>query len=91
MKLNLGCGKDIKEGYINLDKWALGEVDVVHNLNLFPYPFKDNIFDEILCSHLLEHVNDLIKVMEELHRMLLTGLYQSEKSAAGVQIRLNNT
>lgn len=69
MKLNLGCGKHIKEGYINLDRIALEGVDVVHNLDTFPYPFMDNTFDEILCSHVLEHVDDLIKAMEELHRI----------------------
>ncbi len=58
MKLNLGCGKQIKEDYTNLDKVALEGVDVVHDLDVFPYPFRDNTFDEILCSHVLEHVDE---------------------------------
>ena len=52
MKLNLGCGRDIREGYVNLDKAGLDGVDVVHDLNVFPYPFEDNEFDEI--HYLLE-------------------------------------
>ena len=69
MKLNLGCGRDIKEGYINLDKIEMEGVDVVHDLNEFPYPFKENEFDEIYCRHVLEHTDDLIGVMDELHRI----------------------
>ena len=45
-KLNLGCGKDIKEGYINLDIVDYGG-NQIHNINSFPYPFEDNTFDEI--------------------------------------------
>ena len=56
-KLNLGCGNDIKEGYINLDKFKNPRVDIVHNLEKFPYPFKDNYFDEIFASKVLEHIN----------------------------------
>ena len=69
MKLNIGCGRDIKEGYINLDKIGLNGVDVVHDLEEIPYPFKENRFDEIYCKHVLEHTGDLIAVMDELHRI----------------------
>jgi len=72
-KLNLGCGKDIKKGYINLDFMKQPGVDIVHNLNKFPWPFKDNEFDEVYASHVLEHVDDLIKTMEELHRICKSG------------------
>lgn len=69
MKLNIWCGGDIKEWYINLDNLKLGWIDVVHNLETFPYPFDDNSFDEIFCSHILEHMSDLWKTMEELTRI----------------------
>jgi len=68
-KLNLGCGTDIRRGYVNLDLAELEGVDVVHNLNDVPYPFKDNEFDEIYCKHVLEHTDDLLAVMEELSRI----------------------
>ena len=69
-KLNLGCGTDIKPNHINMDKLDIPGVDVVHDLNKFPYPFKDNQFDAVYCSHVLEHVDDLIKVMAEIRRIL---------------------
>src|SRR3989344_3463022 len=64
-KLNFGCGPEIMKGYVNMDILKLQGVDVVHNFNKFPYPFKDNEFDEIYTSHVLEHLDDLIKVMTE--------------------------
>ncbi len=33
-------------------------------------PFKDNEFDVILCNHVLEHIPDDIKAMQELYRVL---------------------
>jgi ubiquinone/menaquinone biosynthesis C-methylase UbiE len=32
-------------------------VDVVHDLNAYPYPFPDNEFDFIEMSHIIEHVD----------------------------------
>ncbi|MBU0467067.1 MAG: class I SAM-dependent methyltransferase [Nanoarchaeota archaeon] len=72
-KLNLGCGLDIKKGYVNLDFLSIRGVDVVHDLNKFPYPFKDNEFDEVYTSHVLEHIDDLVKVMGELKRICKPG------------------
>src|SRR3989344_8665689 len=73
MKLNLGCGKEILSGYVNVDKLRLSGVDIVHNLDNFPYPFKDNSVDEIFVSHFLEHVQDLPRVMEEFGRICKNG------------------
>lgn len=71
-KLNLGCGKDIRKGWINLDCIELPGVDVVYDLNNPPFPFPDNYFDLILCKDVLEHV-DLIKVLRDIYRILKKG------------------
>lgn len=68
-KLNLGSGLKILKGYTNVDLTKKYGADVVHNLEKFPYPFKDNEFDEILMDNVLEHLKDTIRVMEELHRI----------------------
>jgi SAM-dependent methyltransferase len=68
-KLNLGCGADIRKGYVNLDFVNQPGVDVVYDMNKFPWPFKDNEFDEVYCSHVLEHVDNLEKVMKEIKRI----------------------
>lgn len=82
-KLNLGCGRDIRskeEGWVNLDLVGLPGVDVVHDIFDVPYPFDDGSFDHILASHVLEHIPDrlgdedgLLRVMDELHRILAPG------------------
>ena len=69
MKLNLGCGFDIKEGWINLDKNPGDNVNVVHDLNELPLPFENDAFNYILCNDILEHVSYL-PLMNELHRIL---------------------
>src|SRR3989338_2529553 len=68
MKLNLGCGNDLKVGYKNLDLYNK-TADVIHDLDKLPYPFKDNTFEEILAYNVLEHLLDPYKVLLELHRI----------------------
>jgi|SRR3989344_1644318 len=68
-KLNLGCGNNIRSGYVNLDNVKLDGVDIVHDLNKYPYPFKNNEFDEIICHHILEHLDNIPKCLKELSRI----------------------
>lgn len=72
-KLNLGCGTDIKKGWINLDSAALEGVDVVHDINVLPLPFVDNSFGEILCQDIIEHIAEYTLLLKELHRVLAPG------------------
>jgi len=71
--LDVGCGTAKVKGSIGIDKVDLPGVDVVHNLNEFPWPFKDENFDEIYMNDIIEHLDDTIKVMEECHRLLKLG------------------
>ena len=72
-KLNLGCGQFPKAGYLNLDVSPFAKVDVVHDLDQFPYPFEANTFELIEADHLLEHLNDPLRVMAELSRIVKPG------------------
>ena len=72
-KLNFGAGLDIRKGYVNLDVLKLPGIDVVHDFNKFPYPFKNNEFNYVYTSHVLEHLDDLVKVMTELKRISKKG------------------
>ncbi len=68
--LDVGCGPaKKKENSIGLDIRPAPHVDVVHDLNIFPYPFKDDEFDHIELSHVLEHVDRPLNLMNELHRI----------------------
>jgi SAM-dependent methyltransferase len=78
MKLNLGCGADIRPGYVNVDgNYAVTDKTppgvVLHDLNQFPWPFPDNTADEILMWHVFEHLPDTFKVMREIKRILKKG------------------
>ena len=70
VKLNLGCGEDKKAAYVNIDWQQECKPDVVHDLNSIPYPFPANSFDEILASHVIEHLDRPFEIMKELHRIL---------------------
>lgn len=72
-KLNIGCGKKIDPNYINLDMVKMPGVDVVHDLEIFPYPFADDSLEEIKAIDVLEHVNNIIGIMDELWRILQPG------------------
>jgi len=71
-RLHLGCGRDIKPEWINLDHLAGPGVDVVADLDdcaATRLPFEDNSIDEILASHLIEHLSNPLPLMQELHRV----------------------
>ena len=69
IKLHVGCGKNYKKGFVNLDLSKDVKADVYHNLNNYPYPFKDNTFDYIYADNVLEILDDIIKPLEELCRI----------------------
>lgn len=76
--LNLGCGIDIRASddqwtWINLDVAAIPGVDVVHDLDVFPWPFEDAEFDAILADDIWEHVEHPLEFMREVHRILRPG------------------
>jgi predicted SAM-dependent methyltransferase len=70
IKINLGCGPDIRPNYINSD--ILGG-DVKCDLRKFPWPWPDNYADEILMWHVLEHLPDTYATAHEIHRILKPG------------------
>lgn len=67
--LDLGCGKKKREGAIGVDFSNRHDADVIHDLNVFPYPFDGDSIDEIFIDNVLEHLDEPLKVMEELHRI----------------------
>ena len=70
MILDLGCGLNKQFDAIGVDNVLLDGVDVVHDLNCFPYPFKTNTINDIYLNDVLEHLDDVIDVMRECYRIL---------------------
>lgn len=71
--LDIGCGRNKAPGSIGIDIVPLDGVDVVHDLNKFPYPFEDNYFDHIRMIHVIEHLGSVVRTMEEVHRIAKPG------------------
>jgi SAM-dependent methyltransferase len=72
IKLNVGCGRNILTGWINLDSAALPGVDIIADLDQCaqrPLPLADNAVEEFLLSHVLEHLHHPLPLMQELHRV----------------------
>ena len=65
-KLNLGCGVDKKEGWINAD---IRDANPIVDFNIIPYPFKDDELDEVLIKQVLEYLAEPEKVLTEIHRI----------------------
>jgi SAM-dependent methyltransferase len=69
-KLELGSGKSIKEGFIGIDNSEFVTPDIKLNLEDAILPFDDNSVDEVYTAHTLEHIHNLIPLMNEVHRVL---------------------
>ena len=71
--IDFGCGSCKVPGSIGVDLLPLEGVDIAHDLRRFPYPFPTNSADRVYMHHVLEHVEDVLPVMEEVHRILKPG------------------
>ncbi len=71
--LDIGCGKHKTPGSIGLDNNPRTDADVIHDLDVTPYPFPDNEFDLIVGNQVIEHLNDVLGVVAELYRISKPG------------------
>ena len=86
LKLNIGCGGDLREGYVNIDMHTkddivkrygaeLNESLKIHAYDIFNLPYEDNTVDEILCLGMMEHLSfvDEGLLFKEIKRILKSG------------------
>jgi len=73
MILDLGCGKSKKAGAYGVDLHPFAGVDLVHDLNKFPYPVDDNSYDLVIASHIVEHLENVPGFMNQVSRILKPG------------------
>jgi len=87
-KLNLACGRDYKDGWINVDvlddESRRVKPDLVLDLLVFPWSIRSNYYEYVLLSHYIEHLphlieaegkkqDALVRTMKEVHRILVPG------------------
>jgi SAM-dependent methyltransferase len=67
--LNLGCGENIRDRFLNCDKERIDGLDIILNLD-YSLPFKDNSIDRVVLSHIMAHIKHPRKLMKEVDRIL---------------------
>lgn len=74
LRIDLGCGSHKQEGadIVGLDNRALPGVDIVHNLEKFPWPLPSDSCRVAFASHYFEHIKpwEFLPLMAELHRVM---------------------
>jgi len=76
LRLNLGCGRTILPGWMNIDSMALPGVDLIVDLDHLPatgLPLETDSATEFLLSHVIEHLRHPLPLMQELHRIAKPG------------------
>ena len=71
--LDIGCGRSKTSGATGIDILAGPGVDIVHDLNKLPWPIDPDRFETVICSHVMEHLHDLVGVLNEIHRVSKNG------------------
>jgi len=74
IKLDLGGGGNPQPGFVNVDCRKLPQVDIVHNLEKYPWPLPSESVGFMMASHLLEHIDpargNFLKFMDEAWRVM---------------------
>lgn len=71
--LHLGCGHSKLPGATGVDVLPHPEVDVVHNLDQYPWPFEANSVDVVFAHSVIEHLDNIVALFEELARVVKPG------------------
>ena len=77
VKIDLGCGANKQQGFVGVDIRKLPGVDIVHDVEKFPWPLPDACANLIMASHLVEHIDPhggvFLRFMDEAWRILKVG------------------
>lgn len=57
IRLDIGCGGNKNPNFVGIDILPLPDVDIVHNIELTPWPLPDECVLTAVASHVLEHIS----------------------------------
>lgn len=85
IKIDLGCGKNKREGFLGVDSIDFEGVDVVLNVGKDPWPWEDGSVDEVHASHFVEHLEpeERIHFVNELFRVLNNPVWENGQLVSG--------
>jgi SAM-dependent methyltransferase len=73
-RLNLGCGRDVRQGWVNVDRAPAPGIDVVTDFDHLPHlPFTDSQVGYSEAEHVIEHLENPLPFMQELWRVTRSG------------------
>ena len=73
--LDVGCGFNKQPGFTGMDKREVDGVDIIHDVEVVPWPIAAESCAVIVMSHLIEHIKPWLQidVMDEAWRVLEVG------------------
>ncbi len=92
IRLDIGCGANKQAGWVGMDWQELPGVDIIHDVESYPWPLPDESVLVAFASHLVEHINParggFLKFMDEVWRVLRPGgrLYVKDVFCVGSQL-----
>ena len=75
MLINLGCGKKKVPDSIGVDFRKTSITDKIHDLTVYPWPFKDEEFDGAVAADIVEHMVHVIPFIDECWRIVKPGAH----------------
>jgi SAM-dependent methyltransferase len=72
-KLLLGSGNKKQPDAVNVDIVASTGPDLCYNVNCMPWPLPSDRFEECSAYDVVEHLDDTVAIMEEIHRVCRDG------------------
>lgn len=76
MKLDIGGGRGpsrVGDDWVNMDLRASGPGQIVHDIDVFPWPLNDASVEEAHSSHCFEHLTDMHTAIREVARVCHEG------------------
>lgn len=77
IRLDIACGGNKQPGFVGIDVRPLETVDIIHDLEVYPWPLPDACVLTAVCSHFVEHINPakfgIVNFFNEVWRILKVG------------------